>query len=476
MQGQLEQLRALGAQKRGYELERLIARLFRGGHFNVRIDPKGTRPRQSDLIATRGAKTYVIEVKWQKRPAGPSVIDGLRSRLAGMPPGAIGILISIGGVSAGAEKVLRDGRHAGVVVAIDEEALIGLLGAPDDLGRALLDIEERFVVDGELVAPDPILARREGLAEKRFALASAEFAIPGDGRGVVISAGGEIDSTTFTRELADIDWVTAGGHGVSLDLDVEVHDQDDILWLLGELTEIGWAGGSGQWSLSQTDVNWHGLGAAGLAAALIGWKERYRDLDRVHHTERLAYVDSVPDGFYTLLVDLSATDSRRAFHIALSFQLAGIPLDASPYRRLAWALAPQSAPYFRPRSESSVERVFFHSDPIPLKTVGTVIAREDDDPAEDWVCGVVAKNPFEEDPGLLERFDRLGDLRLTEPGILICDLGDWHLADQPRAYALTGIEWAWSSDVLVLCPRANWADTDFSIAEEGDRAPQGRSA
>ena len=111
--------------------------------------------------------------------------------------------------------------------------------------------------------------------------------------------------------------------------------------------------------------------------------------------------------------------------------------------------------YFRPRAAQSVTHIWFRSDPLPLEPVATVIAREeDDDPSENWVAGVVARNPFYKRPELTGRYGDLSELRLEETEILVCDLGNWHLSEEPRQYGLVGLEWARSSDVVVLRPRA----------------------
>ena len=209
---------------------------------------------------------------------------------------------------------------------------------------------------------------------------------------------------------------------------------------MGELTEIGWATTEGQWSISQTDVNWHGLGAEALVAALREWEGRYAELDRIHHTERLCYVDGVPEGFYTLIADILSGESRRVWHLSLSFQLSGMPLDQAPYRRLAEADAPR-APYLRPRGSDSVTQLGLRPRSIALETVATVTKREEDgaNDFDQWVVGVVAKNPLRDHPEFMaEHHELLRDLRLERTDLLVCDLGSWHPSSQPRNYRLVG--------------------------------------
>ncbi len=65
---------------RGIEFENLLARLFRASGFRVHRNPGAPRPRQTDLLASRGSESFLIEAKWTRAAAGPHEIDDLRSR------------------------------------------------------------------------------------------------------------------------------------------------------------------------------------------------------------------------------------------------------------------------------------------------------------------------------------------------------------------------------------------------------------
>ena len=68
----------------------------------------------------------------------------------------------------------------------------------------------------------------------RFAGANGE-------RSPRISAADNFLSATFTREILDIDWVSGGGHGVTWDLPLEAHTEQDLFVALAELSAIEWA-------------------------------------------------------------------------------------------------------------------------------------------------------------------------------------------------------------------------------------------
>ena len=52
-------------QRRGAAFERLLLRLFRIAGLRAEMNPTISLPRQTDLIASYGEQTYLIEAKWE---------------------------------------------------------------------------------------------------------------------------------------------------------------------------------------------------------------------------------------------------------------------------------------------------------------------------------------------------------------------------------------------------------------------------
>lgn len=78
------------AAQRGRELESFVAKLFRELHFRVKPNAGAARPRQTDVLVSRGTDTYLIECKWRSSKADIDDIDSLRSRLQRTDPAVVG--------------------------------------------------------------------------------------------------------------------------------------------------------------------------------------------------------------------------------------------------------------------------------------------------------------------------------------------------------------------------------------------------
>jgi hypothetical protein len=110
--------------------------------------------------------------------------------------------------------------------------------------------------------------------------------------------------------------------------------------------------------------------------------------------------------------------------------------------------------YFRPRIKDSSEGGFMR-DRVPLKPVAKIVYHEARDRADerDWVIGLVVKNPFK---GRRDNQSQDWPHLLYTADELICRLGSWHFLHNRLTYRLRRLEWAWTSDVSVISPVADW--------------------
>lgn len=67
--------------------------LFRQHHFTVRLNAGTARPRQTDVLVSRAAETYLVECKWRSDKADIDDIDSLRARLRRTDRLVIGLLV-----------------------------------------------------------------------------------------------------------------------------------------------------------------------------------------------------------------------------------------------------------------------------------------------------------------------------------------------------------------------------------------------
>jgi hypothetical protein len=359
----------------------------------------------------------------------------------------------------------RSDRPVLLVSGLEIENALGWGGS---FLKLLRDKKQALLVNREVLLDEAPKRRTNTTKIKPSDLPSSptEFLFPDGHRSSWFTSGGDFGMFTFVLELPDIDWVTAGGSGVSVDIEVSVDGQNGLLEAIHQMAEMGWVSTGGFWSIQQATANWHGSGAQTMCEALQGWAARYEGLE-THHSEELCYFDEIEDGFYTLTASISADKRRSIWHTDLSFQLVGIPLDTKPLQELCKQFGIHEHINFRPRSESSVIR----SRPPgnvkrrPVKPVAYVVAAPDSELIGDgeWIVGIVIENPFVATEGSKRKPwpkwvpDMLGDSEY-----LICSLRSWHQVTniEKYTYELWDFESAWTSDALVVRATADWNGDD----------------
>jgi hypothetical protein len=343
--------------------------------------------------------------------------------------------------------------------------LTSSLEQPAGLASLLRDKHEELLIHGQVLLDSRPRRLSMAGAERDsdgMPLAAASFLIAGE-RRPLLACGGGFGQFVFVQEVPDIDWVPGGGAGVSVDLSCQAESQDALLACLGRLGESGWLSSQGRWNIQQASRNWHGIGPTSLADAIAGWADRYQNLEQIHHTEQLCYQDTCEGGFFTLTVDIAASEPRRVWHCDLSLQLCGVPLNPTPLRQLAAMLQVGQPLYFRPRNDRAVTRHGLYGEDITVNPVGLVAFDDGTDPrTQEWVCGIIVANPF-----ALSQYSSRTKLPEWLPGhvdgseLLTCALRHWHPLNYAVAsYQLTSCEWTWTSDALAFRATADWDTKD----------------
>jgi hypothetical protein len=479
----LDQLiQATNAHGRGYDFEQLVGDLFRAMHFTVVANPGSATPRQVDLLATRGGETYLIETKWLHDPATIDDIDNLYTRLHAVPGSVVGILISYSGFTDHVLTRVKERSNMPVLLVSGSE-LQAALRWNGDLHILLRRKKKTLLSDREALLDEHAGSRPRNRTRTRTSLPQTrtEFVFPDSTRRTWLACGGGFGQFVFAQDLPDIDWSAGPGVGVAADLALPVRSEGQLLELIHQLADMGWATPDARWSIQQARTNWHGMGAGAFVEVLPAWKKRYNRRKSLHHSEELCYVDSCDGGFYTLTANVAAHDQRELHFARLSFQLIGTPLDTSPLRELCETFDVREQVYFRPRSSGSVTRVRVTHDlhlpvsPLALLVEGGDVDRDDgDDDANgrEFVSGLVIPNPFRSKHTPWSGTHDLPNM-VTDSEYLVCAMAEWHpLVYDPVTYVLTGIEHAWSSDGLVVRPVANWRP-DASIVVTTHRPPKG---
>lgn len=452
--------------RRGYNFQPFVGKLFQAQHFKVETKARAARPRQVDLFASRGTEIYLIETKWRKDPANIDDVDSLFTRLAAVPASVTGILVSYVGFTKDVIVQVKNKSDRPVLLVSGLE-IENALGWSGNFLKLLHDKKQALLVNREVLLDETPKHQSHIKKVKPGDLPSSktEFLYPDGHRSSWFTSGGGFGMFTFVPEMPDIDWASAGGSGVSVDIAVSVDGQNGLLDVIRQMAEMGWVNTNGSWSIQQAHANWHGFGTQSLCEALQSWATRYEGME-THHSEEMCYFNEIDDGYYTLTASISADKNRSIWHAELSFQLVGIPLDLNPLRELCERLGIHERIHFRPRIDQSVTRGHPKRD-TKLRSVvpvAFVVASPDSEILVDseWVVGIVVKNPFRLGHGskrntMPEWIPHI----LSDTEFLVCSLRSWHAVDSHKSgYDLWMIESSWTSDALIARAVTDWRSDD----------------
>lgn len=124
------------SQKRGYDLEKFLNRLF----ILYDLDPKSSfkaKGEQIDGAFSLNNDEYLLEVKWRDAPTAISDLDAFAGKISRRLDNTLGLFISINGFSEDAINAFSSGRK--LMYLMDGNDLIGILdkriSLPDLLKR-----------------------------------------------------------------------------------------------------------------------------------------------------------------------------------------------------------------------------------------------------------------------------------------------------------------------------------------------------
>ena len=459
LRARLVELARLPPAERWQPFERLIADLFKRGHFRIERNSRAAGARQVDLAVSRRGAVYLVEVKWKSEPIDVGDLDGLYARLDGTPPATTGLLISPTGFTSGLrDEVVR--RKSRPVLLVGPQELREALDDPRIIAQMLQRKLEHFSVTGGVLA-GPNTADFSETHGSTWGLREPFFV---DANGIRLrwaASGGGYGEVVFAQELADVDWVPSGGRGVCLDLRPQAETQDDVTNLVEELVAQGWLSVGATWVIEQIDTDWHGLGWSTFIDAITDWRVRYEPLGHLHHTEQFCITDSLDGRLLVLSGDLSAREHRICYSMNLSFHLQGVPLDPEPFTHLAEEAGDNGPLYWRPLDQRSVETTGLrgrdevrNADLVPVALVVEEDPGDDRDPV--WVRGIVIRNLFQEGtPGEVDPL--LWPAGIRESEFVVCSLRHGHpFGDTPERYDLHAVEWANTTQFSVVRVIADW--------------------
>lgn len=163
-------------QRRGYDFQDFVGSLFKYRHFNVVPSPGTAKPRQTDLLATRGDDAYLIETKWRKSKADIGDVDSLFNRLDAVPAVVLGLMVSYTGFTEEAiRKVeLRSDRP---VILLTGSELERLVEWDRDIVQLLAQKKSALLTHRQVIL-GATRGRQRQAKRRQLAAASAEFVFP----------------------------------------------------------------------------------------------------------------------------------------------------------------------------------------------------------------------------------------------------------------------------------------------------------
>jgi hypothetical protein len=290
---------------------------------------------------------------------------------------------------------------------------------------------------------------------KNFPLPSREFRTK-TGAAPLVGFPSDNDETIF---FLDIPETGAIDTFVSMELRLAIHHTAELADVLEAIQETVGLSDQGTFSIQQLSRAWYGFGAQNFLDAIGNWERRYSDLrlKSPHHSEDLVFLDRSGGALIALTSRQRVGDSTFLHASELEIQLPGIPVDLSKFQELARKTRNPDA-LFQTSLGSGLHSAHFKAGQIKLVPHSKIVNSYR---GEEWVCGIVAKNPFTANrmkrlaAGLGEFFLR----HLPDPKYLLCAVSDQYLLrDEVSNLSVRSVFGTWIGHVPVLNVRCTWEE------------------
>jgi hypothetical protein len=449
-----EELNGLQQEKNPYKrakgFEVFLVRLLEKESLRVTRDPRAANPRQTDLAAEGDMGSFLVEAKWTKKKIGVADISQVRDRLGRVPLDMFACVFSVGGFSEPA-------RHD---VCRDKSRGIYLFN----------DVEIRGIVEGSLTFQELLDHKKTWLRIHSSAFLFDEVPAPSNADQLrsepdIFQISGAYtrllrnrtlsNDIVFSNEFLDFTRRHAGSV-FSLQLQPSIDNLHDLKRLLNLLQ--GWFGLSGQgpFSIRQSGTGWFGYGMELFLSAIEQRQERYDELkwESYHHSEELAYLDSLGDGGLIGITSRQSTGTNYLHSTFLEIYFPGMPVDMSNVRRLCRATRNEEAHL----ELVGTNPLYTCSERLGIEVhpVGTIVSNCH---GHQSVSGLVVKNPFLNKPIPSieeEEFSRFVHL-IHDSEFLLCSLRDWHNPGTlMKTYRLTSLEACWIEHFCVFHLLCDW--------------------
>ncbi|QDN79467.1 restriction endonuclease [Streptomyces sp. S1A1-7] len=408
-------------QRRGVAFERFLLRLVRASGLHAELNAPISLPRQTDLVASYGTQSYLIEAKWEKNPVSVEVVDSVESRLRRTHPSVVGVIISMSGFSSSCiEEVVRK-RGDRAIVLLDRNDIAAAVEEPVKLRWILRTKHQRLVRSANVWFHDPV-----DLKGSPFWMGPQDDyseLVDIDGKSIpwfTNESGGS--SVIFGSPRISVDEVEKRGVAV-VKLFPDLHDLNSLTRLLTHLHDSGRCERFFRWVLSDRIKTWHGVGRASLTKAL--------------ELVPKGQIEPISDGFGVWLHCHGGTESEFWALTAdiypdqyidiceLSFVKAELPLDLTRFHQISDAYG--SWWESRVTWDYGVDFCWGSIEPqVKLDVAGYLVSKRQSQTGETerLIMGVIARNPFSRRAPF--RKSGVFDPKWTELSHVLCQVAPWH--------------------------------------------------
>jgi hypothetical protein len=449
---------------RGPAFEKVLGARLTADGFTVHLNPKTARPRQTDLLAIRESQHFLIEAKWRRRNIAVGDVDSLRMRLNRIPSDIVGCIFNMSGYSSGAIKQVESDRSREILL-FNAAEINSIFANRFDVHELIRHKREMLRVEGRVWFDDS--KPESSSSRKNFPVPCREFRTK-TGTAPLVGFPSDNGETIFFLEIPETGAIDTF---VSMGLRLAIHNTEELANVLETIQDTVGLSDQGTFSIQQLSHAWYGFGAQNFLDAIGNWEQRYSKakLKSPHHSEDLVFLDRSGRALIALTSRQRVGDSTFLHATELEIQLPGIPVDLSKFQELARKTGNPDA-LFQTSLGSGLHSTHFKAGQIKLVPNSKIVSAVH---AEEWVCGIVAKNPF-----TASRMNRLsgsiGEFfpqHLPEPKFLLCAISDQYLfRDEVSNLSVRSVFGTWIGHVPVLNVRCTWEDRvlrskDISVNE-----------
>jgi hypothetical protein len=437
---------------RGPAFEKVLGERLTADGFTVHFNPKTARPRQTDLLAIHESEHFLIEAKWRKRSIDVADVDSLRMRLNRVPSDIVGCIFNMSDYGSGAIEQVESDRTREILL-FNAAEINSIFADRLDVHELIRRKRETLRIEGRVWFDD---SKPESSARrKNFPPPRREFRTK-NGAAPLVGFPSDNDEAVF---FLDIPETGAIDTFVSMELRLAIHHTAELADVLEMIQDTIGLSDEGTFSIQQLSHAWYGFGAQNFLDAVGNWEQRYSKakLKSPHHSEDLVFLDLSGRALIALTSRQRVGDSTFLHASELEIQLPGIPVDLSKFQELARKTGNPDA-LFQTHLGSGLHSAHFKAGQVKLVPHSKIVSA---DLGEEWVSGIVAKNPF-----TASRMKRLsGNLgeffpqHLPEPKYLLCAVSDQYLLrDEVSNLSARSVFGTWIGHVPVLNIRCTWED------------------